>query len=77
MRTIIYEIDFYTVDGDLICTDQIESTPAENTISAIGNAVSNVRIWAREKAAEIGAAYALGEWETISGKRRVFVIDWD
>lgn len=75
MRTIIYEIDFYTVDGDLICTDQIESTPAECSILAISNSVENVRIWAREKAAEIGAAYALGEWETISGKRRVFIIE--
>lgn len=75
MRTIIYEIDFYTVDGDLICTDQIESTPAECSISAIENAVSNVRIWAREKMGQIGAAYALAEWQTINGKRRVFGID--
>ena len=75
MRSIKYEVDFYTVDGDLILTDQIQSIPAECTISAISKSVDNVRIWAREKLAELGGAYALAEWETLSGKKRVFGID--
>lgn len=75
MRTIKFEIDFYDTNGDLLAADQIESTPAEFTISAIAESIENVREFARNKTAEIGGDYAIAEWETISGKKRVFIIE--